>query len=210
MSCRQCDYITHQEEELLKDADSLTRKVLSACAPVRERNNMRWRRFARLCKIPLLGYIIFSLRVKPRGLEEEPKYEMEDWFKKGRDRIEALADEIEKKKRKHMCETSRQVGECDGSGCFGDEIVPFYHMDICGNIEYIHRWYLYEKYGDDAVSSLPLALNFRCERGRVKLLEGAVVMTADTKEIVPLTQCEQSNEVYFKKRSDDDEITAGR
>lgn len=210
MSCRKCFHIERDEKKLQGVANGLVEKILSLCAPVRERNGARWRKFAKLCNIPFLGYIIFSLRTKPWGLEKEPQYEDEVWFIHKRNSIESRARYLEKEKRKHMCETSRKEGECDGSGHFSDEIIAYYHADHCGPVEYLHRRDFYEKYGDDAVPSLPLALNFRCERGRAKLLKGAVVMTADTKEIVPLTQCEQSNEVYFKKRSDDDEITAGR
>lgn len=208
MSCKKCYKIDRSEEALRAIVRALIKKVVALCGPVREANAARWRTFAKLCNMPFIGRLIFLVRVEPWGLQEEPAYEQEHWFMEQCSIIESRASQLEQEKRRHMCETSRE-GDCDGSGHFGDEIVTYYPKDGCGPVEYIHRRDFYDKYGDSATPSVPLEFNVMCGRVRAELLKGAVVMTADTREVVPLALCEKSNSVYFKKNPEEDEITAG-
>ncbi len=70
--CIKCAEIMNLEERLDKEVRQVIDRVLVDIRPIREENNRRWSKFAKICCIPILGSIYFKVLNTPKLLDEPP------------------------------------------------------------------------------------------------------------------------------------------
>ncbi|MEK6861682.1 MAG: hypothetical protein AABY07_06955, partial [Nanoarchaeota archaeon] len=101
-NCQTCTDIVSFEKILDQKANDLVDRVNAICITVRLRNNERWKKFAITCNAPLIGNLIYSILKNPKGIEDEPEYYNEDWYKKEGRAIEKDAEHLEDLKGNHL------------------------------------------------------------------------------------------------------------
>lgn len=175
--CILCSEIRSFENILDIRAQALTEKVKAFKRPAVERNNKKWRVFARLCRIPVIGDIIFEIFKIPPFLENTPSHYNEEWYCKEGRAIEKEAYKLEEMKSGHLEH-------------WGDEIVaPMNGLDPAGYYTpsrasriscYIHGFSAFP----------PEKFDFRSAAGLGKFQADELVLCSRTKRLVPKSTCD--------------------
>ncbi len=196
-ACTKCHEITGLESRLDERANALTEKVIEFCRPVRERNNERWRQFERECNRRVIGRLIYEGFREPKGIEDEPSYSFQEWFRPEAFSIEGEAHQLERLKEGDMEH-------------WGDELVePYLPMDPAGYYTpkgMITRRQCYDdKFCADSIRSLtgenpnprdvyypslPVKYDFLSVAGAKKVWAGKLVLDNRTLKVVPETECD--------------------
>ncbi|MBW3017411.1 hypothetical protein KY316_03480 [Candidatus Woesearchaeota archaeon] len=195
MECTICDNITAFENGLDERADKLVQMINEFCAPQRNRNNERWKIFADWCRLPVVGDAVYYFLRAPLGLEDEPKFYEEKWYKEEESAIMQKACELEKQKAAHLehwgNELVRPMLRDDPAGYYTPPF-PISRRD-CYDPDYCSRTKRHVAgHGDNIqehyIASLPRKYDF-FTRGR----QGIVVMDR-SKRIVALNDCDWKTE----------------
>jgi hypothetical protein len=176
-NCAPCVQIRKFEESLDVRAQDLVRKVEIFVEPVRGRNNARWQRFAQWCRLPLVGDFIYRRRRMPSGLEQEPSWFDEPWYKKEGADIEAAAQQLERMKADHMGHWGDEiVSPCDYSDPGG-----YYTPSRTSRNKCYHKWHL--------MPFVPDKYDFSTGAGVAKMQASCLVLCANTKRLVSMAKC---------------------
>lgn len=175
-NCKQCKEIIAFEQRLDVRAEALVRKAKEICRPVRERNNERWQKFAKLCHLPVIGNAIFDIFKIPRGLENEPKYSKEEWYQEEGRLIEEQARRLEEMKAADM----EHWGDEDVTPMNAGDPAGYYTPSKAPRKECYAR-------GFGAFP--PLKYDFSSLAGVSKFETENLVLCSQTKKVVPATQC---------------------
>lgn len=204
-NCPRCREIAAVEEALDRRANDLTKRVNSLCADVRSRNRERWERFADLVSLPIIGDVIFGLFRAPAGLEEEPDYWNSSWYRPEGCEIEEGSKLLEIMKTYHIEHWGDELitpGLMDDpagyytprekirrADAYNSEFTRSM-MDICARREGVatDRSRPIEQY----FAHTPDKYDFFSMAGSGKLQEGAFVLDARSKKVVPLNRCNVS------------------
>ncbi len=175
--CQTCSEIKQFEVELDDRANILVQRVIEECHHIRERNNERWKKFTKLCCLPLIGGLIQKYMVMPRNLESNPDYHHEEWFRVEGKQIEEEARKLEAMKAKHFEHWS-------------DEIVSPSDFTDPGGYYTPGRTSRAECYDLGLKPHVPKKYDFFSAAGLGKFNEERLVMCSSTRRIVPVNNCD--------------------
>jgi len=175
--CPVCIAIDEVEKRLDEEARVLTERELAFRWPARQRNNVRWIRFAGFCRIPVLGRIIQRLLVMPRSLESEPSPRNEPWYKEAHKRILHEAHTLEDRKDAHLIHYGNDIVSPDGTG----DPAGYYTPDSAPRSECVKRGYY---------SGIPRKFDFWSMAGVHKTHVGRLVMCSVTRRIAEENDCD--------------------
>lgn len=185
INCKKCREITAFEQRLDARVEAIVQKVRDFCRPVRERNNERWKKFAKLCRKRFIGNIIFNRCKTPHGLEIEPDYLKTDWYKKEGNLIEIEAMKLEEMKKadlKHWgYEDLSPMDASDPGGYYTPSRAP-----------------RKECYARGLKPFLPAKYDFSTSAGTHKFETDKLVLCSKTKKAVPVTKCNWETGVHTK------------
>jgi hypothetical protein len=189
INCSSCQEIIYFEEALKKSVNDLVEKVNSLCADVRAKNKERWEKFAYLVNLPVIGNIIYELFRAPAGLEPDPDYHKFDWYRSGVLTIEKYALLLEKTKASDMEHWKDEPVNAGFSWDYTGYYDEHYHP-----ISPMRRSDAYKTYNVNGVECklsvyVPDNYDFTSKEVEAKMLEGAFVLDANSKTVVPLNQC---------------------
>lgn len=183
-NCPKCQEIAASERELDVRAQNLVVRVKSVCSPVRIRNNRRWRRFAWWCQFPYIGRFIFDKFNVPAGLEIEPEYYKEQWYRPEGSAIEAEAEALEKMKAKHLEhwgeETVHPIDYTDPAG--------YYTPLFTSRSECYQMCDRYSRVG--LRPATPRKYDFSSAGGVDKFETDRLVIDAKSLNLVPISMCD--------------------
>lgn len=177
MECLTCSKIKAIEYQLDVRAKELAQRVITLCQLVVARNNKRWKQFAKLCCLPLVGNLIKSIIVMPRGLEREPEYYNEEWYKTLGRQIEIEAYQLESMKGAHLEH-------------WGDEIVAPMDDSDPGGYYTPSKSPRRDCYDHGFTAFVPNKFDFSSAAGVDKYNEGKLVMCSITKRLVKMNDCD--------------------
>lgn len=177
IDCKICLEIKEVERQLDIRAQEVVEKVINLCQPVRQRNNKRWRQFTRSCNLPVIGGFIQSIFVMPKGLESEPEYYRETWYKTLGRQIEAEARELESKKATHLEH-------------WGEEVVSPMDYSDPGSYYTPSKTTRRDCYEHGLTAFIPDKFDFSSAAGCNKYDAGRMVMCSVTKCLVQMNDCD--------------------
>lgn len=175
--CKTCLEIKEIEHQLDIRAQEIVQRVITLCQPIRERNNKRWEKFARLCNLPMVGGFTQNTLVMPMGLESEPEYYKEGWYRTLGRQIEVEARELESKKVAHLEH-------------WGDEVVSPMDCSDPGGYYTPSRTSRRDCHEHGLTAFVPNKFDFSSAAGCHKYDVGKLVMCSTTKRLAQMNDCD--------------------
>jgi hypothetical protein len=170
--CKRCAEIMDIETKLDYEVRQIVAHLMSNVRLIREKNNRRWAKFAKICRIPVVGNLYFRAFDAPKLLEEPPYYKHPAYIA-ARESIEPLAWQLETLKK-------------DDLEHWGDEKVKTDDGRIHDPDPGYTRRQCYEK---GYATFLPDKYDFNSAAGSGKFEEGKMVMCCVTKQLHTITRC---------------------